>query len=126
MNLFERYGETLRLISEGCDTITGVTESTGKIRSTVESHFSKLRRLGFITGRRSNPNAPALYSLTLCGQTWLDTSEMVAATAEIDQPASVVGQEDTGITAELYRWVRLSPPVPHRVVGRVHRLIDQE
>ena len=124
MNPFERYGETLGLIASGCDTIRGVAEHTGKPHPTVEAHFQKLRRRGLITGHRSMPNDPKLYSLTPSGEKWLNLVETLGAANDIDHPALVVGQEDDGITAELYRWARLSPPVPHKVVGRVHRLLS--
>src|SRR5512139_1208162 len=127
MNALDRYIRTLTAIHEGADTITGVAERLGMLRPTVETHFRWLREHRYIQGTRARTNQPAFYVTTSAGRAWLKAVALAQHLPKEDVRDEVtVGQEDEGITAKLYRWLRLSPPKPHSVRGRVHRLIDQE
>ena len=122
----DRYVRTLQAVRDGADTITGVAERLGMMRPTVETHFRWLREHRYIQGARAGMNLPAIYCTTHAGRTWLE-AVACAKEAPPEQPdAPIVGEPDESLTATLYRWLRLSPPKPHAVRGRVHRLIDQE
>ena len=128
MNALDRYIRTLTAIHEGADTITGVAERLGMLRPTVETHFRWLREHRYIQGTRPAANLPAIYIATSAGRKWLIAHQEASAAPECpDAPVPpTVGEEDDSFFATLYRWLRLSPPKPHPVRGRVHRLVDQE
>ncbi len=126
--MINRYLAALQAITDGNDTITGVAEALGMLRPTVETHFRWLREHRLVTGTRGAANACATYVVTGQGRKWIEAQLAAAdAVAEAeDAPAPgkpiAVGWPDETVTADLYRWLRLSPPVPHSVAGRVHRL----
>ncbi len=123
-----RYLPTIQAIEAGNDTITGVAEALRMLRPTVETHFRWLREHRLVVGVRHAANVCATYTLTAQGRKWIEAqvaAQDAVAEAE-DAPAPgkpiAVGWPDETITATLYRWLRLSPPVPHSVCGRLHRL----
>ncbi len=124
-----RYLPTIQAIAGGNDTITGVAEALGMLRPTVETHFRWLREHRLVVGVRHAANVCAIYTLTSQGRKWIEAqiaaADAVAEAAE-EGPAPgkpiAVGWPDETVTSDLYRWLRLSPPVPHTVCGRLHRL----
>jgi hypothetical protein len=123
-----RYLPAIQAIAAGNDTITGVAEALGMLRPTVETHFRWLREHRLVSGTRGAANVCATYVLTPAGRKWIEAQLAAADVLEEaeDAPASgkpiAVGWPDETVTADLYRWLRLSPPVPHTVAGRLHRL----
>ena len=123
-----RYLAALQAVSDGNDTITGVAEALGMLRPTVETHFRWLREHRLVTGTRGAANVCATYVVTGQGRKWIEAQlaaqDAVAEAEEGPAPGKpiAVGWPDETVTADLYRWLRLRPPVPHLVAGRVHRL----
>ena len=122
-----RYLPTIQAIAGGNDTITGVAEALGMLRPTVETHFRWLREHRLASGTRGAANVCATYVVTAQGRKWIE-AQLAAAEAVAEglpdpegRPVQV-GWPDETVTADLYRWLRLSPPVTHTVCGRLHRL----
>ncbi len=123
-----RYLPTIQAIAGGNDTITGVAEALRMLRPTIETHFRWLREHRLVTGTRGAANVCATYTLNSQGRKWIEAqlaaADAVAEAEEAPAPGKpiAVGWPDETVTAELYRWLRLSPPVQHSVAGRLHRL----